>query len=152
MSCGNMVTITGSQCDDSELRYNEREGTARTVQSIESEPGQYLGHGKTASWPDGTFNINVGEGVRNSQFRSLFTARYSRATPLFLGCCEIILQHRTQPRLEFRASTLLFFFKKKGVFRIKKTKKTLGLRSVQHVALRSALSAFGCCHGPHHAP
>ena len=36
---------------------------------------------------------------RNSQFRSLFTARHSRATPLFLGCCEIceiILQHRTQ--------------------------------------------------------
>jgi hypothetical protein len=38
--------ITGSQCDDSVLRYNEREGTARTVQSIESEPGHTSGTGR----------------------------------------------------------------------------------------------------------
>jgi hypothetical protein len=35
-----------SQCDDSELRYNEREGTARTVQSIESEQGHTSGSGR----------------------------------------------------------------------------------------------------------
>ena len=45
MSCGNVVTITGSQCDDSELR-NEREDTARTVQSIDSEPGHTSGSGR----------------------------------------------------------------------------------------------------------
>ena len=44
-----------SQCDDSELRYNEREGKARTVQSIESEQGHtsdsggQLRHGLTRS-------------------------------------------------------------------------------------------------------
>ena len=46
MSCGNVVTITGSQCDNSELRYNEREDTARTVQSIDSEPGHTSGSGR----------------------------------------------------------------------------------------------------------
>ncbi len=46
MSCGNVVTITGSQCEDSELRYDEREDTARTVQSIDSEPGHTSGSGR----------------------------------------------------------------------------------------------------------
>jgi hypothetical protein len=35
-----------SLCDDSVLRYNEREGTARTVQSIESEQRHTSGSGR----------------------------------------------------------------------------------------------------------
>jgi hypothetical protein len=77
-----------SQCDDSELRFNEREGTARTVQSIESEQGRtsvlgrQLRHG--LEWPPGKLHRSVmGRGatstsetaqVQNSTLSSALTS------------------------------------------------------------------------------